>query len=114
MGRERPAQVGDIINIFGYGVDSGSGAFTSPEAVGILAGQGAYERYRAAAFEAMFLEDGLIMDSTAVNVDPVTGANVVTFSSGFGDGVYATYAGLDAAGTPVVFLTDFGVLDAAP
>ncbi len=108
-----PADLGPD-EIFGYGVDSGSGAFTSPEAVAILADEAAYQRYSAAAFEAMFPDDQTIIDSTAVEVDATTGTNVVTFSSGFGDGVYATYAGLDPAGTPVVFLTDFGVLDAAP
>lgn len=98
--------------IFGYGVDSGSGAFTSPEAVAMLADEAAYERYSSAAFEAMFPDEQTIVDSAAVNVDPATGVNVVTFSSGFGDGVYATYAGLDPTGDPLVFLTDFGVLDA--
>ena len=99
--------------IFGYGVDSGSGAFTSPEAAAILADEAAFQRYHTAALDALYPDDQTIMDSTSLNVDPVTGANVVTFSSGFGDGVYATYAGLDAAGAPVVFLTDFAILDAA-
>ena len=98
--------------IFGYGVDSGSGAFTSPEAVAILADETAYQAYSDTAFATMFPDDQTIVDSAVVEVDGPTGANVVTFSSGFGDGAYATYVGLDAAGEPLVFVTDFGVLDA--
>ncbi|HEX8326678.1 MAG TPA: DUF4241 domain-containing protein [Hymenobacter sp.] len=37
--------------------------------------------------------------------------NVAVFQSGYGDGFYATYVGLDAAGQPVKFVTEF--IDAA-
>jgi hypothetical protein len=47
-----------------------------------------------------------------VDVGAETGANVVAISSGFGDGGYASFAGLDANGRVVVVLTDFGILDA--
>lgn len=33
--------------------------------------------------------------------------NVAVFHSGYGDGVYATYAGLDEHGQPVKFITEF-------
>jgi hypothetical protein len=33
------------------------------------------------------------------------------FSSGWGDGHYNSYFGLDAAGAPVALVTDFEVLD---
>ena len=33
--------------------------------------------------------------------------NVAVFRSGYGDGFYATYVGLDAAGQPVKFVTEF-------
>jgi len=33
------------------------------------------------------------------------------FSSGFGDGFYASYFGLDASGEVVALVTDFAVVD---
>lgn len=43
-------------------------------------------------------------------VDPATGANLIAFSSGAGDGSYPVFVGLDARGTPVALVTDFGIL----
>jgi hypothetical protein len=40
----------------------------------------------------------------------VDGRTVVAFSSGYGDGVYASYWGLDAGGAPAVLCLDFEVL----
>lgn len=37
--------------------------------------------------------------------------NIVAFSSGFGDGRYATYIGYDKTGNPCRLLTDFGLVD---
>ena len=37
--------------------------------------------------------------------------NLAAFSSGEGDGYYATYIGFDASGTPCRLLTDFGLFD---
>ena len=37
-------------------------------------------------------------------------ANVIAFHSGDGDGIYATYASLDAAGQVVAVVTEFGVV----
>ena len=33
--------------------------------------------------------------------DPATKANCVAFMSGYGDGIYSSYWGLDASGTPL-------------
>jgi hypothetical protein len=99
--------------VFGYGVDSGSGAFTSPEAVEWLADPDRYEAYSDAVFAEMFPEDGSIVLVAETEVDPDSGANVVAFASGFGDGSYPTFVGYDVDDEPVVVVTDFGVLDAA-
>jgi hypothetical protein len=102
----------DPTEIFGYGVDSGTGSFTSPEALARLKDEAAYSAYSRALLAAMpgkTLGDPLV---AAVEVDAASGANVIAFASGFGDGVYPSYAGLDRAGRIVVVLTDFGVLDA--
>jgi hypothetical protein len=39
--------------------------------------------------------------------DPAARGNCVAFSSGWGDGVYSSYWGLDEAGEPLCLLTDF-------
>ena len=37
-------------------------------------------------------------------------ANLVTFSSGYGDGLYGTYAGFDSNGDVAVVVTDFNLI----
>ena len=98
---------------FGYGVDSGTGSFTSPEATAQLKDLQAYETYSQKLLAAMNPGNGVFPLAVAVEVDPGSGANVVAFSSGFGDGAYASFVGRDRGGRPVVVVTDFGVLDAA-
>jgi hypothetical protein len=106
-----PATLGPD-EIFGYGVDSGTGAFTSPEAAAALEGEAAYTSYSDGLLAAMpgkTLADPL---TASVVVDDTTHANVVAFGSGFGDGAYPSYVGYDRNGQVVVVLTDFGILDA--
>jgi Protein of unknown function (DUF4241) len=98
---------------FGYGVDAGTGSFTSPEATARLKDLAAYEPYSQALMAGMNPGGGVFPHTFTVEVDPGSGANVVAFSSGFGDGAYASHVGLDRQGRPVVVMTDFGVLDAA-
>lgn len=44
-------------------------------------------------------------------VDPATGANLVAFHSGIGDGSYPSYWGFDERGALVALLTDFRIVD---
>jgi len=106
-----PAALGPD-EFFGYGVDSGTGSFMSPEAVEVLADEARYEAYSDAVFDGMFPAPDVYERVVAVDVDPASGANVVAIASGFGDGSYPTWVGFDADGRPVAFLTDFGILDA--
>ena len=102
----------DAGEIFGYSVDSGTGAFSSPEVVGRLKDEASYAAYSKALLAAMpgkTLTDPL---TAAIEVDAASGANVVAFASGFGDGAYPSYVGVDDTGSPAVVLTDFGILDA--
>jgi hypothetical protein len=46
-----------------------------------------------------------------VCVDAQSGANLIAFTSGAGDGVYSTFVGFGADGTPVAMVTDFKILD---
>jgi len=92
-----------------YGVDSGTGAFVSAEAAPLL----------AAALDGDFADEvATAMDANYVDtrnwaVLPVPGSaelNFAAFSSGMGDGAYASYWGRDAEGRPVCLLTDFDIL----
>ena len=96
---------------FGYGVDSGTGCFASAEAVAVLVpaismrtltrsrtGCSRRRRHRLEAFGRCRRRSG-------------QRANVIGFTSGFGDGGYPSWFGLDADGEPLVLLTDFGILE---
>jgi hypothetical protein len=94
----------------GYGVDSGAGCFIDAGAVRILV-----ERSTMDNGDNQDLGD--LMAKTYVDtwswanyvLDPDTGANVIAFSSGWGDGVYPSFWGLDKTGAPVCLVTDFRV-----
>ncbi|HEY0069374.1 MAG TPA: DUF4241 domain-containing protein [Chloroflexia bacterium] len=93
--------------VFGYGVDAGTGSFMDEVAAQKLA-------------QNEDLIDRLLADSqgnyvhtwswTDFIVDHATGANVISFSSGFGDGFYPSYLAFDEAGRLVALVTDFGVV----
>ena len=91
-----------------YGVDSATGAFLSPEAAASFVRQEDTARFDAMSelMEATYVPT---WSWALVQVDE--GLDLAAFSSGFGDGAYASYWGLDAAGVPVVLLTDFGLLE---
>ncbi|MEH1166401.1 DUF4241 domain-containing protein [Micromonospora sp. CPCC 205539] len=92
---------------FGYGVDAGAGTLADPTALTIL------ESWDYEQVEQVFIGEmpstpvpGLI---TAV-LDEATGANVVTVSTGWGDGCYGTWIGRTADGQVTSFVTDFMVV----
>lgn len=108
-----PSELGDD-EFFGYGVDSGTGCFMDASAAERLA-------ERAAEIgDNQDLEDQMV--KTYVHtwawvdyvLDADTGVNVIAFSSGWGDGMYPSYWGLDEAGAIVCLVTDFGVFWATP
>jgi hypothetical protein len=45
-----------------------------------------------------------------LSLEPNTAANLIAFTSGEGDGGYATYVGYDADGAVACFTTDFALL----
>jgi Protein of unknown function (DUF4241) len=98
---------------FGYGVDSGIGCFTSAEAVEYLsrAGARAGDAYSARVQAAMFPSKNEFHLVADIPLGDGAGLNVVAFQSGWGDGGYASYFGLDAAGKPLVLVTNFGIID---
>lgn len=94
--------------VYGYGVDSGTGGFLSAEAAEEL------ETRNDAFFDKMVE----VMEETYVHtwswaevvLDPEAELNLVAFSSGGGDGFYTSFWGLDAEGEVACLLTDFGLL----
>lgn len=101
--------------IFGYPVDAGLGSFMDKSAMVLMsqqqdklkADQNYYDDVLAAEFAPN--QDRFVMHY------PVAGnpLNIAMFWSGWGDGFYPSFWGLDAAGEPLLLLTDFGVLENA-
>ena len=93
-----------------YGVDSGTGSFLSPEAAVAMTAQPS-DQFAERMTEQM--RETYVDTREWAMVELPGQLNVAIFSSGFGDGAYASYWGLDGNDKPVVLLTDFGLL-AAP
>jgi len=101
--------IGDQGEIFGYPVDSGTGCFMDRSAHLSL-----NEKTRANPnyYETMLAE----MEKTYTRTwswlnFKFDDENLIAFSSGYGDGVFATYAGYDAEGKLSKVVTDFSVLE---
>jgi hypothetical protein len=113
-GEQDASTLGDG-EIFGYGVDAGTGCFMAPEAGALLAQRMDRED---AYFERMSEEMQKTYRHTwswaNILPEPMGQLGILAFSSGYGDGVYASYLGLDASGNPVCLVTDFGVVSDLP
>jgi hypothetical protein len=117
---------------FGYGVDGGRGGFLDADVLTVLEGERReyIERLKAGAYitsfqdilslatpffrrlwEAHFIKgEHNLRQWVVLEADPATGANVIDFESGEGDGCYASYWGLDGSGEPCCLATDFDLL----
>ena len=108
---EDPATL-EAESFFGYGVDSGTGCFI--DSVGMKAIDAMLETDHA-FFETTIAEMAkhkhTTWDWANLVVDPESGANLVVFSAGVGDGAYPCYFGRDAAGNVACLVTDFLLLD---
>lgn len=121
----------------GYGVDSGIGCFVDFGAVqhfiaaeeelskavsakvveegvdtdDVLAHHAAFERIRAeiGGEDPLATVEAALATKPTVSVKLAPDANLIAFRSGIGDGVYASFWGLDAKGEPVALVTDFGI-----
>jgi hypothetical protein len=119
-------------HFFGYGVDAGTGCFLDAGALPHFAREArelsrrmqkrSHGEHPFAARDVLDLATPLMRrfreswaeaatpHGTAFVVDPRTGANVVAFPAGPGDGFYPSYWGLDRHGEPCCLVTDFGLL----
>jgi hypothetical protein len=98
--------------IFGYPVDSGTGSFMSLEAAHVLnekmKGDESYFNYIIERMQENYI---YTRDWADIELDKDSGLNFVIFSSGLGDGFYASYWGYDEMDQPACLVTDFGLLD---
>ena len=119
-------QINDLQDgeFFGYLVDAGLGCFTDAETNSMFST--AMDRYYEENPSKNYYDDILAEEFKTVsgshplsrdlgdwnNHFPVQGKpnNVIMFTSGWGDGSYASYWGKDAKGQVVELLTDFFVL----
>jgi hypothetical protein len=88
--------------VAGYGVDAGMGCFFDQRAQGKVDEKESEAWLRAAEKNSV--------DTWTWHSSELGAANVVMFSSGFGDGFYGSYWGFSADGRLVELVTDFEVL----
>ncbi len=102
---EVPDRKGEIV---GYGVDTGDGCFADLDAMReLISLQEPYERFRDAVTKSR-------SDWFDYNLDVEPPTNIITFSSGEGDGTYPSYFGYDADGDALCLATDFGIIAPLP
>ncbi len=96
-------------HMIGYGVDSGTGCFMDA-----LAGRALTEKMNDDSnfFETLMAEMNKTYRDTWSWLNMRFGeGNLIAFSSGLGDGLYATYIGLNTQNEATVVITDFMVLE---
>jgi hypothetical protein len=97
---------------YGYVVDSGTGCFMDYSAAKLLERR---MRRETDFFLQIIDAKKQVYKNTRSWVDfPLddsTGLNLIAFSTGFGDGTYASYWGYDSAGEVACLVTDFDILE---
>jgi hypothetical protein len=94
--------------IFGYGVDAGTGSFVDVETAAL-----AEAKIRADEdLVQRWISEGEHKKPPMFFLDVDMGpGNIIMFHSGWGDGLYASWFGYDARGHVAALLTDFQVID---
>ncbi|GBE95529.1 DUF4241 domain-containing protein [Nostoc cycadae] len=101
--------------IFGYGVDSGTGCFMDADAAEII-NESMYSAYstKTRAEDLTYQIECELQKNYSdtwawanICVNSSTQANVIAFHSGWGDGTYPTYFGYDATNNIVNVITEF-------
>jgi Protein of unknown function (DUF4241) len=96
---------------FGYPVDAGTGCFMDAATSALLVQRiNRDSDYYETIVEEMDKTNVPTWSYANVRPSPESDANLIAFSSGWGDGSYASYFGYAAAAEPVCLVTDFDVL----
>lgn len=94
---------------YGYGVDAGVGMFVDEQACKAFNN---ISDSNPCIEDIMFKEmDKIYPPTCGYVIFNFDNHNLACFSSGYGDGTYATYIGYDSSGKPCRLLTDFGIID---
>ena len=107
---DAPSELGEG-EIFGYPVDSGTGCFMDEQTARLVLDHMEHEEFADALTAEMERTFENTWSWANVEFDPDTGANIVAFSAGVGEGSYASYFGLDADGEVVCLVTDFSLFE---
>ncbi|RWX20346.1 DUF4241 domain-containing protein [Rhizobium hidalgonense] len=106
--------------IFGYPVDAGVGCYMDAETLALIDERQAQVQAQKPDADINYYDDVLAADleankGTYALHRPVAGkkGNVAVFWSGWGDGFYPVFWGLDKDGRALVLLTDFSVIENA-
>lgn len=106
--------------IFGYPVDAGLGCYMDADTLELIGEREAQAQAQKPDADINYYDDVLATDLDANNGRyalhrPVAGknGNVAVFWSGWGDGFYPVFWGLDRDGRALVLLTDFSVVENA-
>ena len=89
---------------FGYGVDGGVGCFVDAVAAAGLT----FVTWEGKVLSALLAADPTALCGAAEVA--IEGGNLVAFTTGAGDGTYASFWGLDAQDEPVVLVTEFRIV----
>ncbi|WP_064683793.1 DUF4241 domain-containing protein [Rhizobium bangladeshense] len=105
---------------FGYPVDAGVGCYMDAQTLDLIDERQAQVQVQKPGSDINYYDDVLAADLDANKGvyalhRPVAGkkGNVAVFWSGWGDGVYPVFWGLDRDGRALVLLTDFAVIENA-
>ena len=92
----------------GYGVDCGVGCFADLDTMQtLITSPEIYARLQEQVHQAG-------MKMVDFQPDTARSSNIITFSSGEGDGTYPSYFGYDADGNVLCLATDFGIIAPLP
>lgn len=93
---------------FGYPVDAGTGSFVDAETAAIADKRMAEDEDIAQRWITLGERNSPPMFHADIDIGP---GNIIMFTSGWGDGVYASWFGYDAQGAVAALVTDFLVVD---
>jgi hypothetical protein len=100
---QQPISITDT-TIYCYGVDAGTALFIDETANNI------FSHVEPSEWENVFIKK-LEEAKNRGFIHDFDGHNLATFSTGYGDGCYATYIGFDDKGAVCRLLTDFGLIE---
>lgn len=110
-----PLAAGDVP---AYGVDAGVGSFMDVACRDTLLAAMDPSKLEVSYYDDVLAREleyeRLTVDWTLHVPDPTKAHKVAIFSSGWGDGLYVTYVGLDREDEVTCFMTDFEIVDPTP